>query len=65
MIRDKGRKEKIRTLIYEYEWLRQQAKVLDWQINQLDARLIEIERQLPDSYKFPDDPPLTFDSKSP
>jgi hypothetical protein len=52
-------KEKARALIAEYEWLRQQAKALDWQSNQIDARLIEIERKLPASYRFPDDPPLS------
>ncbi|MBU4271712.1 MAG: hypothetical protein KKA28_07625 [Planctomycetes bacterium] len=50
--------ENEKTLIAEYEWLRQLAKVLDGQSNFVDARLVEIERQLPDSYTFLDDPPL-------
>ena len=46
------------SLIAEYEWLRQLAKVLDGQSHFVDARLIEIERQLPDGYTFPGDPPI-------
>ena len=44
-----------KALIAEYEWLRKLAQTLDSQINLVDARLIEIERQLPDSYAFPGD----------
>lgn len=55
--------DKTRSLIAEYEWLRQQAKALDRQANQIDARLIEIERQLPTNYNFPDDPPLSVSRK--
>jgi hypothetical protein len=59
MTGSKSKREKTRSLIFEYEWLRQQAKVLDWQASQLDARLIEIEKHLPANYQFPDDPPLS------
>ena len=45
-------------LIIEYEQLRRLLEVLDSQVNVIDARLIEIEKQLPDSYVFPGDPPM-------
>jgi hypothetical protein len=45
-------------LIGEYEQLRWLLEVLDSQVNVIDARLIEIEQQLPDSYVFPGDPPM-------
>jgi hypothetical protein len=45
-------------LIVEYEQLRWLLEVLDSQVNVIDARLIEIENELPDSYVFPGDPPL-------
>lgn len=49
--------QKQNALVAEYEWLRQFDKALDRQSNQVDARLIEIERALPDNYTFTDDPP--------
>ncbi len=45
-------------LIVEYEQLRWLLGVLDSQANIIDARLIKIEQQLPDSYVFPGDPPM-------
>jgi len=45
-------------LIAEYESLRRLAHELDVEANAVDARLIEIEEQLPDHYTFPGDPPL-------
>jgi len=44
-------------LIAEYEKLRRKAHELDVQSNTVDARLVEIEKQLPDHYRFPGDPP--------
>ena len=43
-------------LIAEYERLRRLAHELDVQANTVDARLVEIESQLPDRYTFPGDP---------
>jgi hypothetical protein len=45
-------------LVREYERLRKLAHELDVQANAVDARLVEIEGQLPDRYRFPGDPPL-------
>jgi hypothetical protein len=45
-------------LIAEYERLRWRADDLQAQADTVDARLIEIERQLPDDYNYPGDPPL-------
>jgi hypothetical protein len=45
-------------LIAEYERLRRLAHELDVQSETVDARLVEIEKQLPDRYRFPGDPPL-------
>lgn len=45
-------------LIAEYERFRRLAHELDVQSEMVDARLIEIENQLPDHYTFPGDPPL-------
>ena len=44
-------------LIAEYERMRRLAHELDVQAECVDRRLIEIERQLPDWYTFPGDPP--------
>lgn len=48
-------------LIAEYEGLRKLAHELQVQANTVDARLVEIERQLPDHYNYPGDPPLDSD----
>ena len=45
-------------LIAEYERLRQEADQLFRRTEQVDARLVELERLLPDSYTYPGDPPL-------
>lgn len=45
------------SLIAEYEWLRLFTQQLDAQTEHVDRRLVEIERRLPDSYTFSDDPP--------
>ena len=45
-------------LIAEYERLRRLAHELDVEANAVDARLIEIEDQLPDEYTYPGDPPM-------
>ena len=49
--------EQTRALIDEYHWLWHLEKTLYWQADQIDARLVEIERKLPDEYTFPGDPP--------
>ncbi len=46
------------TLIAEYERLRCEADKLDERSEQIEARLIELERLLPNNYQFPGDPPL-------
>jgi hypothetical protein len=48
-------------LIAEYERLRKLAHELDVQSNTVDARLVEIEKQLPTRYKYPGDRPLGSD----
>ena len=45
-------------LVAEYERLRKLAHELDVQPSSVDARLVEIERQLPPRYKYPGDRPL-------
>jgi len=45
-------------LIQEYEKLRRKARELDVQVECVDRRLVEIERQLPDRYTSPGDPPF-------
>ena len=52
-------------LIAEYEALRRKAHELDVQSNTVDARLIELEKQLPDRYTFPGDRPLIDRQASP
>ena len=42
-------------LIAEYERLRKVMHELTMQMNTVDARLIEIEKELPDNYKYPGD----------
>jgi hypothetical protein len=44
--------------IREYERLRKVMHELTVQTNTVDARLVEIENQLPNEYKYPGDPPL-------
>jgi len=45
-------------LIAEYERLRRKAHELHVQAEYVDRRLVEIEEQLPDHYRYPGDPPL-------
>lgn len=45
-------------LIAEYERLRKRLHELNVQVEHIDRRLIQIERQLPDHFTFPGDPPL-------
>ncbi len=45
-------------LIAEYECLRREEYHLNARSEQIDARLIELERILPDSYTYPGDPSL-------
>ena len=45
-------------LIAEYENLRREADKLDQRGEQVDARLVELEHLLPDSYTYPGDPLL-------
>jgi hypothetical protein len=56
----------MKVLITEYEQLRRRERELIEEINAVDVRLIEIEDQLPDDYKYPGDPtadePQLFDS---
>ena len=47
------------SLIAEYERLRRRAHELDVETETVDRRLTEIEKELPDRYTFPGDPPLT------
>ena len=58
-----GESKNEKALIAEYEWLRQFGKVLDGQSNSVDARLVEIERQLPDDYTFPGDMSRVMDER--
>ncbi|HLA85751.1 MAG TPA: hypothetical protein VJL29_13250 [Thermoguttaceae bacterium] len=44
-------------LIAEYERLRRRLHELNVQVEHIDRRLVQIERQLPDRYVFPDDTP--------
>ncbi len=44
------------TLIAEYERLRREADELDERSEQIADRLVELERLLPDSYAYPNDP---------
>lgn len=46
------------TLIVEYERLRHEANQLNKRNEQVDARLVELEKLLPNSYTYPGDPPL-------
>lgn len=48
----------MKDLIAEYERLRRVHHSLWVQLNTVDSRLVEIERQLPDEYTLPGDPPL-------
>ena len=50
-------KARLAKLIAEYERLRKLLRDLDAKAGQVDGRLVEIERELPDSYVHPDDPP--------
>jgi hypothetical protein len=43
-------------LIADYEWLRRMATVLEMETDQIDQRIIELERLLPDDYHYPGDP---------
>lgn len=52
------------TLIAEYELLRRELEELDKRTNQVDARLVELDKLLPDSYTYPGDPPLDDDLES-
>ncbi len=58
-----GESKNENALIAEYEWLRQFGKVLDGQSNLVEARLVEIERQLPDGYMFTGDMSLLMDER--
>lgn len=44
-------------LIAEYERLRKRLHELNVQAEYIDRRLVQIERQLPDRYSFPEDTP--------
>jgi predicted nuclease with TOPRIM domain len=50
-------KAKLAETIAEYQRLRKFLRDLDAKAGQADARLVEIERELPDDYICPDDPP--------
>jgi predicted nuclease with TOPRIM domain len=50
-------KAKLAKTIAEYERLRKLLRDLDARAGQVDGRLVEIERELPDSNVHPDDPP--------
>ena len=44
------------TLIAEYERLRHEADELNQRSEHVDARLVELDKLLPDSYTYPGDP---------
>lgn len=46
----------MKNLIAEYERLRKVMHELTVRMNVVDARLIEIEKDLPDDYLYPGDP---------
>lgn len=46
----------MKDLIAEYERLRRVMHELTVRMNAVDARLIEIEKELPDDYQYPGDP---------
>jgi len=46
----------MKNLIAEYERLRRVMHELTARMNAVDARLIEIEKDLPDDYQYPGDP---------
>ncbi|MBN1909325.1 MAG: hypothetical protein JW818_06275 [Pirellulales bacterium] len=45
-------------LIGEYEQLKRRLHELNVQTEHIDRRLVQIERQLPDHFTLPGDPPL-------
>ena len=45
-------------LIAQYERLRQEADQLQERSEQVDARLVQLERLLPNRYTYPGDSPL-------
>ena len=45
-------------LITQYERLRKEADQPQQRSEQVEVRLIQLERLLPDSYTYPNDPPL-------
>ena len=45
----------VAALITEYERLRQEANQLDRRSEQIEARLIQLERLLPNRYTYPGD----------
>jgi prefoldin subunit 5 len=49
--------KRLSEIIAEYERLRRLLRDLDAQAGEVDGRLVEIERQLPDEYVCPDDSP--------
>jgi len=53
----KDGKTQLEETIAEYERLRKFLRDLDAKAEQTDARLVEMERELPDDYACPDDPP--------
>jgi len=55
-----NKKKDEKALIAEYERLRRRAHELDVETQTVDRRLTEIEKELPDRYTFPGDPPLTI-----
>ncbi len=46
----------MKNLVAEYEQLRKVMRKLTVRMNAVDARLIEIEKELPDDYQYPGDP---------
>lgn len=51
-------KPDVAAVIAEYERLRHEADALDKRSERIEARMIELERLLPDGYTYPGDPPL-------
>ena len=54
----KNEKRQLEETIAEYKRLRKLLRDLDTKAAQTDARLVEVERKLPDDYVRPDDAPL-------
>jgi hypothetical protein len=55
VLRNKTLEAEQNRLIADYEWLRRMMCLLDFQTEQIDLQLIELEKLLPDNYVHPDE----------